>query len=108
MTGSALALGGKSSVKSLVEWCLQPLRFEALGSPGFYVSWARPEVFVTALQTNLGTSGAQLSAYDVGAQVDFQLHVMHREPMMLSFGVARGYGAGGIGITEYMVSLQVL
>jgi hypothetical protein len=92
----------------MLEWCIPPLRFESLGSPGFYASWARPAVFVTALQTNLGTSGPRLSAQDVGAQVDFQLHVMHREPMMLSFGVARGYGAGGLGITEYMVSLQVL
>jgi hypothetical protein len=33
---------------------------------------------------------------------------MHREPMMLSFGVARGYGGGGLGTTEFMVSLQVL
>jgi len=27
---------------------------------------------------------------------------------MLSFGVARGYGGGGLGTTEVMVSLQVL
>ena len=72
--------------------------------------WARPAVFVGALETNLGTSAARESAYDVGAQLDFQLHVMHRQPMMLSFGVARGYAPGGTGLgtTEFMVSLQVL
>jgi len=33
---------------------------------------------------------------------------MHRAPMMLSFGAARGFGAGGLGRSEFMVSLQVL
>jgi hypothetical protein len=104
------ALAGKSLVKGMLEWCLPPVRFAALGSPGFYASWARPEVFVGALETNLGTNAARVNAYDVGAQLDFQLHVMHREPMMLSFGVARGYAAGGLGLgtTEFMLSLQVL
>ncbi len=46
------ALNGKSLVKSTLEWCLPPLRFEALGSPGFYASWVRPEVFVSALETD--------------------------------------------------------
>jgi hypothetical protein len=27
---------------------------------------------------------------------------------MLSFGVAQGYGGGGIGRTEFMLSFQVL
>jgi hypothetical protein len=102
------SLAGKSLLKGMLEWCIPPLRFESLGTPGFYASWARPAVFVTALETNLGTSGARTSAYSTGAQLDFQLHVMHREPMMLSFGVARGYGGDGLGTTEFMVSLQVL
>jgi hypothetical protein len=41
-------------------------------------------------------------------QIDFQLHVMHRQPMMLSAGVARGFGGGGLGTSEFMLSLQVL
>ena len=102
------ALGGKSLVKSLLEWCLPPLRFEGLGSPGFYASWARPEVFVGVLETDVTNSGLHQSSEDVGAQVDFQLHVMHRQPMMLSIGLARGFGGGGLGKTEFMISLQVL
>jgi hypothetical protein len=102
------ALNGKSLVKSTLEWCLPPLRFEALGSPGFYVSWARPELFVGALETDLNTRVLRRSAQDVGAQIDFQLHVMHRLPMMLSAGVARGFAAGGLGRSEFMLSLQVL
>ena len=102
------ALQGKSLVKSMLEWCLPPLRFESLGSPGFYASWARPELFVAALETNFNTAAYRSNAEDVGAQIDFQLHVMHRLPMMLSVGVARGFAGGGLGKTEFMLSLQVL
>jgi hypothetical protein len=102
------ALQGKSLVKSTLEWSLPPVRFEALGSPGFYVSWARPEVFTEFLETDLASSAFRRSAHDIGAQVDFQLHVMHRQPMMLSIGAARGFTAGGLGTREFMLSLQVL
>jgi hypothetical protein len=81
------ALHGTSLVKAMLEWCLPPLRFEALGSPGFYASWARPEIFVSALETNPVRREFRGSAEDVGAQLDFQLQVMHRMPMMLSVGV---------------------
>lgn len=102
------ALQGKSVVKGLIEWCLPPARFEALGTPGFYASWARPEVFVGALGTDLDNATYRHSAADIGAQIDLQLHVMHRQPMMLSAGVARGFGGGGLATTEFMLSLQVL
>jgi len=102
------ALHGKSLVKTMVEWCLPPLRFESLGSPGFYVSWARPEIFVSALETNPGIREFRGDAQDAGAQLDFQLEVMHRLPMMLSIGAARGFAGGGLGRTEFMLSFQVL
>lgn len=102
------ALQGKSLVKSMLEWCLPPLRFEALGSPGFYVSWARPEIFAGALETDPDSRQFRRGARDVGAQLDFQLRVLHREPMMLSIGAARGFAGGGLGTSEFMLSLQVL
>ena len=102
------ALSGKSLVKSTLEWCLPPLRFEALGSPGFYASWVRSEVFVSALETDPDNRAVRRSAHDVGAQLDLQLHVMHRQSMMLSVGVARGFAAAGVGRSEFMLSLQVL
>jgi len=102
------ALQSKSLLKSMLEWCVPPLRFEALGSPGFYLSWARPELFVSALATDFNNATYRHEAYDVGAQLDFQLHVMHRMPMMLSAGIARGFGGGGLATTEFMLSLQVL
>ncbi len=102
------ALSGQSFVKATLEWCLPPWRYAALGTPGMYVSWARPELFVSALETDLGNHQFQRSSGDVGAQLDFQLHVMHRLPMMLSVGIAQGYGGGGLGKTEFMLSFQVL
>jgi hypothetical protein len=84
------------------------VRFESLGSPGFYVSWARPELFATALETDFNNAALRQPAYDVGGQIDFQLHVAHRWPMMLSVGAAQGFGGGGFATTEFMLSLQVL
>jgi hypothetical protein len=102
------ALNGKSLLKSTLEWCLPPLRFEAVGSPGFYLSWARPEVFFSALETDPDNRALRRSAHDVGVQLDLQLHVMHRQSMMLSVGAARGFSAAGLGRSEFMLSLQVL
>ena len=102
------ALQGKSLVKGTLEWCIPPLRFDALGSPGFYVSWARPALFASALETDVTDAAFRQHAYDVGGQLDFQLHVMHRWPMMLSVGVAQGFAGGGFAKTEFMASLQVL
>ena len=109
MPGFALdALSGKSLVKSTLEWCLPPLRFEALGTPGFYASWIRPEVFAGVLETDPDRRAFRRSARDVGAQLDFQLHVLHRQSMMLSLGIARGFAGAGLGRSEFMLSLQVL
>jgi len=102
------ALQGKSVAKAMLEWCVPPLRFEALGTPGFYVSWARPELFATALETDFNNAAFRGRAYDLGGQIDFQLQVMHRWPMMLSAGLARGFSGGGFATTEFMLSLQVL
>jgi hypothetical protein len=109
LPGFALdALHGRSLVKTTLEWCLPPWRFEALGTPGFYASWARPELFIGAIETDPDSRSVRQGARDVGAQLDFQLQVMHRMPMMLSIGVARGFGGGGLGEREFMISLQLL
>ena len=92
----------------MVEWNLPPLRFDNLGQPGFYSSWLRPAVFGTALVTNPDHSGARVDSYNVGLQFDLQLQVMHRLPMMLSFGYAHGFGGKGAGEDEFMLSFKVL
>jgi hypothetical protein len=102
------ALNGRSFAKSMLEWNLPPIRFEALGTPGFYGSWIRPAVFTTALVTNPDSREVRQEAYNVGLQLDLQLQVMHRLPMMLSLGYAKGFGGDDQGEDEFMLSLKVL
>jgi hypothetical protein len=102
------ALAGKSFAKSMLEWNLPPLRFDGAGSPGFYASWLRPALFATALVTDPDGGRYRDDAYNAGLQLDLQLQVLHRLPMMLSFGYARGFGGNGLGEDEFMVSLKVL
>ena len=53
------ALNGRSFVKGMLELNLPPIRFEKLGSPGFYGSWIRPALFTTALVTNPDSAAGQ-------------------------------------------------
>ena len=102
------ALRGKTLVKTMVEWSLPPIRFENLGTPGAYASWIRPEVFASYVMTDLQDSARRDNATSLGVQFDMQLQVMHRLPMMLSIGFARGFGGSGYGKNEVMLSFQVL
>jgi hypothetical protein len=102
------ALNGRAFVKGMLEWNLPPMRFEKLGSPGLFGSWIRPAVFTTALVTNPDSAAERVEAYNVGLQLDLQLHVLHRLPMMLSFGYAKGFEGDGQGEDELMLSLKVL
>jgi hypothetical protein len=58
--------------------------------------------------TDLQDSARRDNATSIGVQFDMQLHVMHRLPMMLSLGFARGFGGSGAGKNEVMLSFQVL
>ena len=102
------AVGGRTFAKSMLELNLPPLRFEALGTPGFFVPWARTALFAAALSTNFEDGDVRQTVYDVGVQVDFRLDVMHGLPMMLSFGYAHGFADGGLDDDEFMISFKVL
>ena len=102
------ALRGRTVAKAMLEWCLPPIRFERWGTPGFYTNWARPEVFTSVLETNVDNPQLRSTARNIGAQLDFNITAMHRYPLKLSMGVARGFGGEGQGKTEWMLSLLVL
>ena len=102
------AVGGRTFAKSMLELNLPPLRFEALGTPGFFVPWARTALFAAALSTNFEDGDVRQTVYDVGVQIDFRLDVMHGLPMMLSFGYAHGFADVGRDDDEFMVSFKVL
>jgi hypothetical protein len=102
------AIGGRTFAKSTVELNLPPLRFESLGTPGFYAPWMRSALFATALSTNFEDGDVRQTVYNAGLQIDFQLQVMHKLPMMLSIGYAHGFADSGPDDDEFMISLKVL
>ncbi|MGQ0587221.1 MAG: TolB family protein [Gammaproteobacteria bacterium] len=100
------ALGGRTFAKSTLEWNLPPLVFDRVGTPGFYLAWARPSVFGTGLVHNFDESPG--NAQSAGVQVDLRFQVMHRLDMTLSAGYARGWIDRQYVDDEVMVSLKIL
>jgi hypothetical protein len=60
------------------------------------------------LATNVDNPQLRSTVRNIGAQLDFNITAMHRYPLKLSMGVARGFGGEGQGKTEWMLSLLVL
>jgi len=101
-------IGGRNYVKTLLEWCLPPLRFRRAGTPGLYASWIRPALFVSAIATDLDSSPRRHEVADVGAQADLRFSVLSSLDMTLSVGVARAFERGLPPRNETMISLKVL
>lgn len=101
-------LNGRTFVHSMLEWNLPPIRFVDVGTPGGYLSWARPALFAGVLSTDAKNLSLARTQKDVGFQIDFQFMVMHDQEMTFSIGSAMGYGEGNSGSVEWMASLKVL
>ena len=100
---------GRNFHRAMLEWNLPPIRFKRVGTPGFFMSWARPSIFVTSLMTNLDDSALKQEVTNAGIQVDFRFTILSRLNMTLSLGYARGFGNGAIlDDEEFMASLKVL
>jgi hypothetical protein len=100
---------GRNFYRGMLEWNLPPVRFERVGTPGFFLSWARPSLFVTSLVTNTDSSQYREDVGDIGAQIDFRFTILSRMDMTLSVGYAVGlYGGSAADSDEFMVSLKVL
>ena len=101
------AISARDFLKSVAEWNLPPVRFESVGTPGFYLGWIRPAVFFAALKTDPGKS------YDrwftsAGLQLDLHFTVSHSHAMTLSVGYAAGFQSGKKRDDEIMISLKIL
>jgi len=101
-------LPGRSFGKSILELNLPPLRFEEIGSPGFFLSWARPALFAGVLAATPADGSGQRTVYDAGAQVDLKFTVLNRLDMTLSLGYAAGFERGRKLNDEWMLSLKIL
>ncbi|HET9012123.1 MAG TPA: hypothetical protein VFN38_09940, partial [Gemmatimonadaceae bacterium] len=100
--------GGRNFVKSLVEWTVPPVRFSRAGTPGFYLTWVRPSVFVSGLVTNLDARAARRKVTNAGAQLDFRLSALSSLDLTLSVGGAVAFTDGSRPRREAMISLKVL
>ena len=100
-------ISARKFVKSTAEWNLPPTRFKSVGSPGFFLSWVRPAVFVSALQAELDDGSTQ-SFSSAGVQLDLNFTVSHRHTMTLSAGYAVGYQGSTKNDTEFLLSLKIL
>ncbi|MFZ2507180.1 MAG: hypothetical protein WAW79_01730 [Steroidobacteraceae bacterium] len=101
-------LEGREFGKSVLELNLPPLRFEEIGSPGFFLGWARPALFVGVLTAKPADGSERRTFYNAGAQVDLSFTVLNRLDMTLSFGYAAGFENGRKLDDEWMLSLKIL
>jgi len=103
------AVPGRNFYRAMLEWNLAPARFTRVGTPGFYLSWARPALFVAALSTNLDNSAIRQDVQSAGLQIDFRFTILSRMDMTLSLGYAQGFGNELIpDDEEFMLSLKIL
>ena len=100
-------IAGRNFVKSTIELNLPPVRFQNLGTPGFYVPWMRPAVFVSGLATNLDHRPSQRRVVSAGAQIDLNMSVLSALELTLSVGTGIAFEDGRQPNRELMVSLKV-
>lgn len=101
-------IGGKDYGKAMLEWNLPPIRFSRAGTPGFYLSWARPSLFAGGLITNMDDVSVRRTVRNVGTQVDLRFSLLSRLDMTLSAGYAFAFGNGLRKHDEFMLSLKIL
>jgi len=101
-------IAGTNYAKSLLEWNLPPWRFQRLGTPGFYANWLRPALFGTGIVTNMESDGARRTLANVGGQVDLQLTLLSRLPLLVSAGYAVAFQEAKRSHSEFMFSLKIL
>ena len=74
----------------------------------FYLGWLRPALFAGYLSTDIGDDVDRENYQSIGFQLDLGFTVVHKLPMTLSLGFARGYIDGHHYDDEVMLSLKVL
>jgi hypothetical protein len=102
-------ISGQTFHKAMLEWNLPPIRFSKVGTPDFYLTWARPSIFYKSLTTNFDNSAIRDEVNSAGIQIDFRFTFMSRMKMTLSLGYAKGFGNSSVlDDDEFMASLKIL
>ena len=102
------AIGGRNFARTMAEWNLPPVRFSRVGTPGAYLSWIRPAVFVSGLVTNLDSSTFRRRAATVGGQIDLRFTVLSLIDLTLSAGAGAAFEPDRPTAGEWMLSLRIL
>ncbi|MEO6579727.1 MAG: hypothetical protein ABIN83_01065 [Sphingomicrobium sp.] len=100
-------ISARRFVKLTGEINFPPIRFAEIGTPAFYLSYARPALFAGGMLTR-DASGRNHDYMNVGGQVDLKFTVALRLPMVLSFGAAGGFENGHYQKTELLASLKIM
>lgn len=100
-------ISARDFVKSVAEWNLPPIRFRSVGTPGFFLSWIRPAIFVAGLWTDPGKKFDRTFT-SAGFQLDLRFMLGHRHSMTLSAGYAAGFRKSDKVDDEIMISLKIL
>ena len=101
-------VGGKTYVKTLLEWNLPPWIFRHVGKPGFHLAWSRASLFATGIETNPGNASLARRVGDLGTQVDFRFSALSQLDLTLSAGYAIAFEQGADRRGEAMISLKIL
>lgn len=101
-------IASQNFAKSIVEWNLPPMRFKSMGTPSFYLTDLRSALFTGALVADIGDGQFEEVYTSVGLQIDLEFTVVHRLPMTLSLGYARGFNDGNKIDDEFIFSLKIL
>jgi len=100
-------ISARNFVKSVAEWNLPPIRFSDIGTPGLFLSSARPALFGGVLFANPGDPGSR-TLETAGVQIDWNFTVALRLPMTFSIGYAEGFIDGSPHRGQILASLKIL
>ena len=96
-----------TSSKSMLEWNLPPWRFRRLGTPGFFLTWVRPALFVERPRDEPGRPGVRHGG-TAGDSSTSASRVLSTLDMTLSAGGGLAFEDGRAPRRELMISLKVL
>ena len=100
-------INARAYAKALIEVNLPPVRFRDIGGGSFFLSNARPALFVGMLAAAGGVAPSY-SYQTAGGQIDWNFTAASRLPITFSIGAAAGFRDGHYNATETLISLKIM
>ena len=113
------SIGATNYVRIMGELILPPLRFRHVGTPFFYLNWARMSLFSSVLQGSdmysYTDDGEKMIRFkNIGVQIDIRLVLFSymQSTLSIGYGIAQGYINEKSNWHDFkpetMISLQIL